>query len=134
MKFKTTKKEMLENAKVISAPFCALQSLLSHKYPVAYTSGTDGWNCDIYDIGYNWYIATGYRPFGNVSVDIDIINDIERRAEETIKSDVLDYYGRMSSLDCLIEELKNHGGSNNELHCSEAHGRGSSKADCQSLQ
>ena len=116
MKFKTTKKEMLENAKVIAVPYCALQYLLSHKEPVAYTSGIYGWNCDIYEVGSNWYISTGYRPFGNVSVDIDIINDIERRAEETIKSDILDYYGRMSSLDCLIEELKYHGGSDNELH------------------
>ena len=107
MKFKTTKKEMLDSANVISVSYCALDSLLSHKNPVAYTSGVYGWNCDIYDIGCNWYIATGYRPFGNVSVDIDVINDIERRAEEIIKSDILDYYGRMASLDCLIEELKN---------------------------
>ena len=117
MKFKTTKKEMLESANVIAAPYCALQSLLSHKNPVAYTSGAYGWNCDIYEIGYNWYIATGYRPFGNVSVNIDTINDIEKRAEKIIKSDILDYYGRVVSLDCLIEELKYYGGTQNELHC-----------------
>ena len=106
MKFKTSKKQMLENAIVIPAPYCALQSLLSHKQPVAYTSGTHGWNCDIYDVDSNWYIATGHRPFGNCLVDYEIINNIECRADEILHDGDLDARTKRIYLDDLIEELK----------------------------
>ena len=105
MKFKTTKKEMLESAKVIAVPYCALQFLLSHKNPVAYTSGTYGWNCDIYEIGYNWYIATGYRPFGNCAISMDVVENIESRAKKLWDA-VMDYDDTVIEIDALIEELK----------------------------
>lgn len=106
MKFKTTKKEMLENANVIAVPYCAFESLLRFKSPVAYTSGVYGWNCDIYDVGSNWYIAAGYRPFGNCLVAYDVINDIESRAEKILRDGDLDIRSKRIYLDDLIEELK----------------------------
>lgn len=115
MKFKTSKKEMLENAYVIAAPYCAFESLLRFKSPVAYTAGVHGWNCDIYQIGNNWYIATGYRPFGNVTVDIDVINDIEQRANKAICNE-RDIYSLQNHLHSLLEELMMNGACKNELH------------------
>ena len=82
MKFKTTKKAMLEGGSVIPVPFGTLDALLKYRYPVAYTAGVHGWNCDIYDIGRSWYIATGHRPFGNCAISMDVIKDIESRAQK----------------------------------------------------
>ena len=106
MKFKTTKKAMLEGGLVIPASYCSLQSLLSFKAPVAYTAGVYGWNCDIYEVGPNWYIATGYRPFGNCLADYEVINDIESRAEKILHDGDLNIRSKRIYLDDLIEELK----------------------------
>ena len=106
MKFKTTKKAMLESGVTIPVPYCSLQSLLSFKAPVAYTSGVHGWNCDVYQIDYNWYIVTGHRPFGNCLLDSKIINEIECRADAILHNRYLDIKSKRIYLDDLIEELK----------------------------
>lgn len=105
MKFRTTKKAMLENANVIPAPNGSLYYLLKLRHPVAYTAGVDGWNCDLYEIGYNWYIATGYRPFGNCAISMDVIKDIESRAKK-LWDEENGYADLVIGIDVLIEELK----------------------------
>lgn len=63
-KYKTTKKEVIKNESVIvQLGYKELHNLLKHYQPTLYTSGVNGWNCDIYLIN-GVAISTGYRPFG----------------------------------------------------------------------
>lgn len=81
MKFKTTQKEIkADYGSVIKIGYCDLQYLLKYESPIAYTSGVYGWNADIYDFG-GVAIVTGYRPFGNIRPNWEIINKYEREAE-----------------------------------------------------
>lgn len=53
-----------------------LYYLLKFTEPVAYTSGVYGWNADVYDFD-NVAIVMGYRPFGNISPDYNIVEKIQ---------------------------------------------------------
>ena len=82
MQFKTTKKAiMLNYSKVIKIGYCDLQYLLNYKSPISYTSGVYGWNADIYDFS-GIAIVTGYRPFGNICPDRQIVEKYEEEAQE----------------------------------------------------
>nr|DAV05325.1 MAG TPA: hypothetical protein [Caudoviricetes sp.] len=73
MKYKTTKKEVKSNYRsIIRLGAVELYYLLKFTEPVAYTSGVYGWNADIYDLG-NVAIVTGYRSFGNITPDYEIV-------------------------------------------------------------
>lgn len=83
MKYASTKNNILcrygkENC--IEVPYGALQSLLRYEEPEAYTSGTYGWNADIYGFA-GIAIVTGYRPFGGCRPSYDLIQKYEKRAE-----------------------------------------------------
>jgi hypothetical protein len=85
MKFKTTKKEVLNGYRyVISEGYCTLQHLLYYSNPIAYTSGVYGWNCDVYEIRSGVAISTGYRPFGNVKPDYKLAREYDNKALELI--------------------------------------------------
>lgn len=85
MKFKTTKKEVLNGYRyVISEGYCDLQHLLYYKNPIAYTSGVYGWSCDIYEITNGIAISTGYKPFGNVKTDYKLAREYDNKALELI--------------------------------------------------
>lgn len=61
MKFKTTRKEIVNNYSNIRAVgYCDLYYLLSFKNPSAYTCGVYGWNFDVYALD-GLTICTGYR-------------------------------------------------------------------------
>ena len=61
MKFKTTRRAVVEgSARLVSAGYCDLQTLLRNHAPVAYTCGVYGWNFDVYE-AYDLTICTGYR-------------------------------------------------------------------------
>jgi hypothetical protein len=78
MKFKTTKKEIMANySNVIRVGYCGLQNLLNYKNPIAYTSGSMGWNADIYEINANTVMVTGYAPFGNFMPNREIVEKYE---------------------------------------------------------
>ena len=82
MKFKTTRNEIYSNFKnVISIGYCDTQYLLQGKNPIAYNVGYYGWNCDIYDIN-GVAIVTGYRPFGNIHPDYNVIKKYEDEARK----------------------------------------------------
>lgn len=83
MKYKTTAKELKQGYyTIIEAGYCDLQSLLSYKSPVAYSSGTYGWNFDVYDID-GIAIATGYRgmPSKNSNASYDLIREYEKKSQ-----------------------------------------------------
>lgn len=82
MKYKTTKKEVKSNYRsIIRLGAVELYYLLKFTEPVAYTSGVYGWNADIYDLG-NVAIVTGYRSFGNISPDYDIVEKYNKLSKE----------------------------------------------------
>lgn len=61
MKYKTTRKAIVQgSARLVSAGYCDLQTLLRNHAPTAYTSGVYGWNFDVYEM-YGLTICTGYR-------------------------------------------------------------------------
>lgn len=82
MKYKTTRRAITEGyGKIIEVGYCAMQNLLRFRNPVAYTCGVYGWNADIYEITPNICIVTGYRPFGNYSIDYEILRGLEKTAD-----------------------------------------------------
>ena len=83
MKFRTTKRDIMNGFyKVIEIGYADLSNLLEFENPVAYTCGAYGWNADIYDMGKGVAIVTGYRPFGNISPDYDMVEKFNKTARQ----------------------------------------------------
>lgn len=72
---------------IISVGYCKLQHLLSRRSPEFYTSGSYGWNADIYVVSPDTVIVTGYRPFGNCKPNYE-----QREKYESKAADVIQYY------------------------------------------
>lgn len=103
MKFRTTKKAIMANyGNVIKVDYCDLQNLLKYESPIAYTAGVYGWNADIYDFG-GVAIATGYRPFGNIHPNWEIMDKYEKEAENIYKS--YQYDDRIGVLKDLLKNF-----------------------------
>ena len=61
MKYKTTRKAIVAGSpRLVSVGYYDLQTLLRYHSPIAYTSGTYGWNFDVYEVN-GLTICTGYR-------------------------------------------------------------------------
>ena len=103
VKFKTTKKEIMAGYPyVIRIGYCELQNLLNYKNPIAYTTRTEGWGCDIYEVDQTTVIVTGYGPFGNIEPNYDLIKQYDKEAEKYIyecHSDTPEH------LDALLKEM-----------------------------
>ena len=91
--------------KVIEIGFCGVQHLMQGLEPVAYTCGTYGWNADVYQISPTTAIVTGYRPFGNISPDYDVVSTYEGVAERIAYDYNLDYNERMDRIAKLRREF-----------------------------
>lgn len=103
MKFKTTKKAIMNNYNnVICVSYCGLQSLLSRKSEIAYTSRREGWAADIYEIAGNTAIVTGYAPFGNIRPDYETVKRYETAAEKIKYNYSLDWDEQTKQLDELL--------------------------------
>lgn len=82
MKYKTTKKATKENYRnIIGVGAVDLYYLLKFTEPAAYTCGVYGWNADVYDFD-NVAIVAGYRPFGNITPDYDIVEKYNKLGKE----------------------------------------------------
>ena len=104
MKFKTTRKEMLQRFnKVIKVPYCKGQYLTQFLDPIAYTSGIYGWGADIYDLGHGVALCTGYKPFGE-SIDSKFLADLEEKAR-IISYSSLSYEEKIEQVTKLLEEV-----------------------------
>lgn len=89
MKKRITNKQAKATFKnIICVGYCGLQTLLKDQNPQYYCSGSLGWNCDIYVFG-DTAICTGYRPFGNIVPQHDLVKGYEDRALE-FESDALE--------------------------------------------
>ncbi len=86
---KITKKTINNICKnIVKVSYCDLQYLLYFQEKKFYTSGVYGWNADIYLIGLNTAICSGYRPFGNIEPKREIINRYEEKAKEIINTEI----------------------------------------------
>lgn len=104
MKFKTTRKEMLQRfKKVIKVPYCKAQNLTRFLDPIAYTCGIYGWSADIYDLGHGVALCTGYKPFGE-SIDSKFLADLDEKAR-VISYSSLPYEERRAQVAKLLEEV-----------------------------
>ena len=70
MKYKTTKKDVMERTKSLYCGYCDYQTIFNRMDANAYTCGVYGWNANIYELPLNFTIVTGYRPFGEVRFDL----------------------------------------------------------------
>ena len=103
MKFKTTKREILNNyCKVYRTGYCDMDALLQYSVPIAYTAGVYGWNADIYKIE-GIIIVTGYRPFGE-PIDPELLKVYNQKASNltSIKSN---YMKRKKAMGLLLNEF-----------------------------
>jgi hypothetical protein len=106
MTFKTTKKQVMAiYRKTICISYCDLQYLLARKNHIAHTEGVYGWNANIYDMGNGVAIVTGYRPFGNIYPNYDLVSEYNKRARELICNYSLSYDEQKKALDSLINEF-----------------------------
>lgn len=106
MKFKTTQKNIKENyAAIISIGYCDAWYLLYFEDPIAFTSGIYGWNADIYEKN-NIAIVTGYRPFGNIHVDYDIIRDYNKKAQAIIEDRSIEYERKKDLVNDLLLDFR----------------------------
>lgn len=86
MKIKTTEKEIKRNfKKIYYCNYCDINNLLSVYNADYYTAGKYGWNADVYVIGFDTVIVTGYRPFGNIK--IENYKELEEQAKKILKNE-----------------------------------------------
>jgi len=107
MKFRASKKEMRNNYYyVIGVGYCVMQFLLEFESPIAYSTRTEGWACDYYDIG-GVLISTGYAPLGskNVNIDYITIREYDSRACEIAHDYSLAHEEREKQVKALLKEL-----------------------------
>lgn len=73
--------KMVREVNAVKISYCGAWYLLRGLEPIAYTAGIYGWNEDIYYIGKNTYIATGYRPHGTRKVPYELLEAYEKQAK-----------------------------------------------------
>lgn len=94
MKYKTTKKDVMERMWTFYCGYCEYQDILDYLEENAYTCGVYGWNADIYEMRDNMAIVTGYRPFGEYR--FTLTDDEKEELKEIIrKGQRSGEYGRM---------------------------------------
>ena len=55
------------NTIVLAVSYCELQAILKYESPVAYNTGNDGWNFDLYELSGCHSLVTGYRGMDRAS-------------------------------------------------------------------
>lgn len=107
MKFKTTKKAIQKGYyRIIGIGYCNAQNLLSYETPVAYTCGSYGWNCDIYDID-GVAIMTGYRGMitDNMVENYELLREYEQKAENIKYDRKIEWQKQKELIHALLVEF-----------------------------
>lgn len=105
MKAKITKKYIKENfGKIYKAGYCDLQDTLKHREPDYYTAGVYGWNADVYILGLNTCLVTGYRPFGNIDIECQDCHAAEMLAKKVLEN-TFNYKKVKKQLDIILFDL-----------------------------
>lgn len=107
MKYKTTKKAVLNGyTYTIAAPYCTLQDILQYKEPIAYIANQYGWRADIYAIGDDTAIITGYEPCGTIRPDHLQLQDWNDKARAILQQSP-DVSTAKQALNALIADFLN---------------------------
>lgn len=78
---KARKKDIMDSfSYVVSIPYCHAQDLLSCMDTKIYTSSKYGWDADVFVVNDDVAVVTGYRPFGNVEVNHEVLERYEMLA------------------------------------------------------
>lgn len=103
MKMRWTCKQVRE-CNAIKIGYCGAWYLLRGLEPIAYTAGIYGWNEDVYQVGNNTYIATGYRPHGTRKVSYELLESYENQAKAICEGNDA-YDTKLAKLDELRKEF-----------------------------
>ena len=106
MKFKVTKKEMRNGYdKIVGVGYCNLQNLLNYEKEIAYSTRSEGWACDYYDVK-GVLISTGYAPLNskNVKCDYDIMKKYDDQAME-VRHMNISYEERKEKVTALLHSF-----------------------------
>ena len=110
MKMRISEKELKKNFKnIYCVGYCELK-MLEYLEPEYYTAGVYGWNADVYKIGNNTLIVTGYRTFGK-QVSKEVVNIYNKLYQEL--KEKYHYYGNYKEklntlLSCLLVAIKEY--------------------------
>lgn len=108
MKFKATKKEMKsEYSTIIGIGYCNAQHLLQYEEPTAYSTRTEGWACDYYDIG-GVLISTGYSHIDskNANCKYDTVHEYDNKAQAIVLGSA-DYETKKQQVREILKEFIN---------------------------
>jgi len=78
------KKDVLRLARgrVYSVGYCQARYLLNYSRKVGYNAGRNGWNYDVYIVGDDDVIITGYKPFRAEKINYDLLKKYEESARK----------------------------------------------------
>lgn len=85
-KYKVTRKAMKESYdRIICVGYCNLQYLLRFQEPFAYSTRSEGWACDYYDID-GVLISTGYAPIDSrrTKSSYDVCRKYDKAAQKIL--------------------------------------------------
>jgi len=109
MKFKATKKQMKDNYNtIISIGYCDAQYLLRYENEIAYSTRSEGWACDYYDVD-GVLISTGYAPLTekNTKRDYKIIRKYDEMAQNIVYNNNIGYEEQEKQIKQLLKEFIN---------------------------
>lgn len=107
MKFKTTKRDMKDNYNYIAKiGYCNAQHLLKYEEPTAYSTRSEGWACDYYDVN-GVLISTGYAPIEskNTNCNYDLVRKYDDLAEKIAYNYDLKYEDQKAQVGELLQEF-----------------------------
>ena len=112
MLFKTTTNELrtayANGEKMLAIGYCGAQYLLGYQNRIAYTKGTYGWNCDIYQINSGfcsaYIITTGYRQLVGKRANYELLNEYEKQARRIAGSGDIPYSEKPEKINALLLE------------------------------
>ena len=108
MKYKTTRKQVKSGySTIIEVGYCNLQYLLQYHNPEAYTTRSEGWGADVYDMDRYGYggvaIVTGYAPFGNNRLPYNKLKEYDNEAKSIIQNYNMEYPEKREAIRKLVQ-------------------------------
>lgn len=107
MKVKTTKKTIKEKySTIIKVGYCNAEYLLKFENVLAYSTRSEGWACDYYDID-GILISTGYAPIDskNASCNYDLVTKYEDKARKICCNYQLSWEEQKTQVKSLLNEF-----------------------------
>ena len=105
MKYRTTKKAIKESwDKILCVTYDNLQFLLRGTDAFAYSTRSEGWACDYFEIPREICVSTGYAPIGK-HVDYNLCRRYDEAAEKIWSNYNLSYDRQKQMVDGLLADF-----------------------------